>query len=105
VPTSLLLKHRWNADDLVFQERVEGLKLETKRLKARLAANTGQADLLSFILQNDSESLSFVDDLRTKLKLVRDVSLPSRIADVTALTALSGPRRLRRLQCKRLLDP
>lgn len=50
------------------EERVEGLVLEVKRLKARLAAEAGQADLLSVLLSDDKGDVSFVDDLREKLR-------------------------------------
>jgi hypothetical protein len=53
----------------LIQERVEGLKLEVKRLKSQLAANAGQADLLSFLLSNGGkDDVSFVQNLQEQLK-------------------------------------
>ncbi|TFK86628.1 BRE1-domain-containing protein [Polyporus arcularius HHB13444] len=48
-------------------ERIAILESETQRLKARLTANAGDEDLMTFIWQNTSEDLSYVDDLRRRL--------------------------------------
>lgn len=50
------------------EERVEGLVLEVKRLKTRLAAEAGQADLLSVLLNDDKGDMSVVDALRENLR-------------------------------------
>lgn len=56
---------------LILQERVEGLLLEVKRLKSQLAAQTGQADVLAFLLSNGGkEDVSFVQDLQSRLRSV-----------------------------------
>lgn len=56
---------------LILQERVEGLILEVKRLKSQLAAQTGQADVLAFLLSNGGkEDVSFVQDLQSRLRFV-----------------------------------
>ncbi|KAI0093033.1 BRE1-domain-containing protein [Irpex rosettiformis] len=48
-------------------ERVKTLLLEVNRLRARLAAETGDEDLLKFVLQCDTEERSYIEDLRKRL--------------------------------------
>jgi len=54
------------------QERITTLQSEVARLKGRLAAEAGDEDLLSFILRPEGkdESVSYVDDLKRRLKYV-----------------------------------
>ena len=46
------------------------MESETKRLKTRLAANSGDADLMAFLWQSTSDSPSYVDELKRRLACV-----------------------------------
>ncbi|KAF8307012.1 hypothetical protein DL93DRAFT_157415 [Clavulina sp. PMI_390] len=53
------------------EERAEGLSLEVKRLKSQLAAQTGDAELLDFVLSSGGkEDVFLIKDLQAKLRLV-----------------------------------
>ncbi|KZT72126.1 hypothetical protein DAEQUDRAFT_705813 [Daedalea quercina L-15889] len=54
-------------------ERIELLRSEVMRLKSRLAAQSGDKDILWFVLRDDSEgSRSYVDDLKDRLRAAED---------------------------------
>ncbi len=46
------------------------LALEVNRLRARLAAEAGDEDLLKFILQSSTEEQSYIEDLKSRLVCV-----------------------------------
>jgi E3 ubiquitin-protein ligase BRE1 len=50
------------------QERILVLVSEITRLKAQLAAQAGEEDLMNFILGEQTEGASYVKDLQTKLQ-------------------------------------
>lgn len=54
-----------------------------KRLKGKLAAHSGDEDLLSFFMTNSDENLTFVQDLRNKLKSV--LTLPHSYFSITSI--------------------
>lgn len=54
------------------QDRITVLESELKRLKTHLAANAGNADLLSFFLKDNSKDVSYIDDLKNRVALVYD---------------------------------
>ena len=49
------------------QDRITVLESELKRHKTQLAANAGNEDLLRFFLGDNSEDLSYVDDLKKRV--------------------------------------
>jgi len=55
------------------QERIAVLQSELRRLKARLAAQAGDEDLMNFILNQSDVDVDYIQDLRTRLKQVFDL--------------------------------
>ncbi|KAI0703349.1 BRE1-domain-containing protein [Cerioporus squamosus] len=64
-------------------ERIAILESETQRLKARLAANAGDEDLMTFLWQSTSEDISYVDDLKRRLSAAEErvAALEKTLAD------------------------
>jgi hypothetical protein len=54
----------------VLQERIVGLQSELRRLRAQLAVDTQDNDLMKFIFNMTSEDTSYVNDLKIKLAYV-----------------------------------
>ncbi|RPD59927.1 BRE1-domain-containing protein [Lentinus tigrinus ALCF2SS1-6] len=54
------------------EDRIAILESETKRLKARLAANAGDEDLMAFFWQSTSEDQSYVEDLKGRLSAAEE---------------------------------
>lgn len=54
-----------------YQDRIVVLQSEVKRLQARLAASSGNDDLLSFLTKDDNVNTSYVDDLKSRLASAR----------------------------------
>ena len=61
--------------------------LEVKRLKTTLAARAGQEDVLSFLLTNPDENVTFVQDLQAKLKSVAQVPIRASLTHQTCSSA------------------
>lgn len=57
--------------DIMSQERIELLTSEVRRLRARLAAGSGDEDLYSFLLNNHDINSDYVEDLRSRYKYAR----------------------------------
>ena len=53
------------------QERIELLTSEVRRLRARLAAGSGDEDLYSFLSNNHDINSDYVEDLRSRYKYAR----------------------------------
>ncbi|KAI0697245.1 BRE1-domain-containing protein [Cytidiella melzeri] len=74
-------------------ERIKTLVLEVNRLRARLAAEAGDEELLKFLFSCDDEERSYVIDLKNRLAVANqradaaaiphDVDIKRRLADVT----------------------
>ncbi|KAI0328649.1 BRE1-domain-containing protein [Cubamyces sp. BRFM 1775] len=69
-------------------ERIAVLESESKRLKSRLAANSGDEDLVSFLWSSSSEGPSYVEDLKRR---VSDAEARASTLE-KALAALDGER-------------
>jgi len=50
------------------QDRIAVLQSELRRLKARLAAQAGDEDLMNFILNQSDVDVDYIQDLRTRLE-------------------------------------
>ncbi|CAL1706865.1 unnamed protein product [Somion occarium] len=53
-------------------DRIKVLESEVTRLKTRLAAESGDEDLMTFLFQHGAEEMSYVEDLRQKLRAAED---------------------------------
>ena len=51
------------------------LESELKRHKTQLAANADNEDLLSFFLRDNSEDVSYIDDLKNRVASVMTIHL------------------------------
>ena len=52
----------------IIQDRIAVLQSELRRLKARLAAQAGDEDLMNFILNRSDVDVDYIQDLRTRLE-------------------------------------
>lgn len=52
----------------IIQDRIAVLQSELRRLKARLAAQAGEEDLMNFILNRSDVDVDYIQDLRTRLE-------------------------------------
>ncbi|KAI9060257.1 BRE1-domain-containing protein [Trametes sanguinea] len=69
-------------------ERIAVLESETRRLKTRLASNSGDEDLVAFLWSDNADSMSYVDDLKRRAS-----EAEARVATLEkALTSLDGER-------------
>ena len=50
------------------KERIIALQSEARRLRARLAAQTGDEDLTNFILDRSDVDVDYVQDLKTRFE-------------------------------------
>ncbi|KAF8331113.1 uncharacterized protein EI90DRAFT_3058592 [Cantharellus anzutake] len=65
------LREKMETRMVSLEDRIASLLLETKRLKLQLGAQYGQDDYLSFMLSKPDESVSLIDDLRSKLSMAQ----------------------------------
>jgi len=52
----------------IVQERIAVLQSEMRRLRARLAAQAGDEDLMNFVLNQSDVDVDYIQDLRTRLE-------------------------------------
>ena len=58
----------------VFQQKIELMTSEIRRLRKRIAASNGDGDLYAFFSNSDDINADYVEDLRTRLKQVQTYS-------------------------------
>ncbi|TDL25907.1 BRE1-domain-containing protein [Rickenella mellea] len=72
-------------------DRIVVLQSEVKRLQTRLAASSGNDDLLSFLTKDDNVNTSYVDDLKSRLAAA-EAKVEALNASLSVLEA-TNPRR------------